>query len=87
MSSAWAKGSTRAWRRIRALVLARDGHRCRLQLPDVCTGRATHAHHTVGKAVTGDDPTFLVAACAACNGRTGDPRGKPDPPPRPRTRW
>lgn len=31
MSRAWKVGSTRAWRRIRAAVLDRDGHRCQLQ--------------------------------------------------------
>lgn len=93
MSRSWVGGSTRAWRRVRAHVLARDGHRCRLRLPGVCTALATHVHHTHGRAVTGDDPDYLVAACAPCNLKIGDP-AKPrrperpsDPDPRPRTRW
>ena len=86
MSEGWAGGSTRAWRRTRAAVLARDGYRCRLKL-DVCVGVATHAHHTRGKAY-GDDPRFLVAACAPCNLKTGDPtRAKGDPPCSPVTQW
>ncbi|HEU4425189.1 MAG TPA: hypothetical protein VFR67_21885 [Pilimelia sp.] len=93
MSGSWAGGSTRAWRRIRAHVLARDGHHCRLRLPGVCTGAATHVHHTHGRAATGDDQAYLVAACAPCNLKIGDPskpRGpgrRPGPEPEPRTRW
>lgn len=30
MSAAWAGGSTRAWRRLRAAVLERDGGRCQV---------------------------------------------------------
>jgi 5-methylcytosine-specific restriction endonuclease McrA len=86
MSKSWASGSTRAWRKVRARVLARDGYRCRLQLPGVCTGRASHVHHLHGKA-RGDDPAYLVAACAACNLKVGDPTKAPDPPCRPVTRW
>jgi hypothetical protein len=32
MSMAWSKGSTAAWRRIRAAVLDRDSQRCRVRL-------------------------------------------------------
>lgn len=84
MSEAWSGGSTRAWRRVRALVLLRDGYRCRLALPG-CTGEATDAHHTLGRAVTGDDPRWVVAACHRCNLKMGEP--VPDPAPRPLTRW
>jgi 5-methylcytosine-specific restriction endonuclease McrA len=86
MSEQWKRGSTRAWRRVRAAVLVRDGHRCQLRLPEVCTGRATHVHHTLGRAVTGDDPAHLVASCGPCNLTTGDPRAA-DPPPRPAAWW
>lgn len=89
MSKAWSKGSTRAWRRIRARVLARDGYRCRINL-DGCTGLeaggATHVHHTVGRAVSGDDPRYLVAACEWCNLKTGDP-GRHEPTPKYVSRW
>ncbi len=73
MSTAWAKGSTRAWRRLRARILHRDAYTCQLKLPGVCTGQATQVHHTVGRAISGDDPAYLVAACAPCNLKTGQP--------------
>lgn len=85
MSQRWAGGSTRQWRRVRALVLARDGHRCRLRLPG-CTTRANHVHHTVAREVVGDDPAHLLAACASCNLKAGDP-AKNDPTPRPASWW
>lgn len=97
MSRAWAGGSTRHWReRVRPLVLARDGYRCQLRCPGEwpvrggmarCLGVADCVHHTRGKAVTGDDLCYLVAACTPCNQHVGDPRGVPDPQPRPVTRW
>lgn len=80
------KGSTRAWRTTRARVLARDGYRCRLRL-DVCTDRATCVHHTRGRSVTGDDPRYLVAACAPCNLQVGDPTKTADPPNEGVTKW
>lgn len=85
MSKGWAGGSTRAWRHTRAIVLARDGHTCQLKL-EGCTGTATHVHHTVGREIAGDNTAHLVASCAHCNLKTGDPRGN-DPQPTPRTRW
>src|SRR5689334_16955710 len=104
MSNAWARGSTKRWRVIRAMVLARDGYRCRAhadgwcaraQARDhVCAGRAPlrgrhagHAHHTMSRSVTGDDPAYIVAACAPCNLAIGDPLRVPDPPVNPITRW
>lgn len=44
-------------------------------------------HHTHGKAVTGDDPRYLVAACEACNLHIGDPTQHDDPPNKAVTRW
>jgi len=86
MSKSWAKGSDRRWRRLRFRVLARDGYRCQLQL-EGCTTRANHVHHTLGRTVTGDNPDHLVAACASCNLKVGDPTRAADPAPRARTRW
>jgi len=85
MSTAWASGSTAEWRRVRADVLKRDGYRCRLKL-DGCTTVAEHVHHTLGREVSGDNPAHLLAACASCNQRAGDPR-RADAEPAPRTRW
>jgi hypothetical protein len=77
-------------------VLARDGYRCRVQVPGVCIGAAPlhaygdvpsgHVHHVFGKAA-GDDPAYMVASCQPCNLHVGDPTRKPDPDPRPMTRW
>lgn len=85
MSRSWAGGSTWAWRKTRAKVLARDGYRCQLGLPG-CTGKATEVHHKQGREATGDDPEHLVAACQNCNLKVGDPR-RHDPKPDPRRQW
>lgn len=84
MSKAWAQGSTRTWRRLRAAVLARDGGRCRLGLPG-CTVIADCVHHTIGRKVSGDDPAHLVSACTSCNLAVGEPKG--DPEPKRATQW
>lgn len=86
VSKGWAGGSTRAWRRTRALVLQRDRNLCQLRLAG-CTGIATCAHHTRGRAATGDDHRFLVAACDSCNLKIGDPTKHADPPNQGVTRW
>jgi 5-methylcytosine-specific restriction endonuclease McrA len=86
VSKGWAGGSTRQWRRVRALVLVRDGFACQLKL-DVCTSQATCVHHTAGRSVTGDDPTYLVASCAPCNLKLGDPTKGASPQARKITRW
>lgn len=84
MSRSWAGGSTKAWRKLRAQILERDGHRCQVRLPG-CTDVATHAHHTMGRDRTGDDPRYIVASCEHCNLTTGQPALAPDP--LPRTAW
>lgn len=71
---------------MRAAVLARDRYLCRVQL-DVCTEAATCVHHTKGRGVTGDDPRYLVASCAPCNLKIGDPTRGADPPNEGVTRW
>jgi len=90
MSKSWAGNKGRAWRRIRRRVLdenqrTNDG-RCTLELPGVCAGQADTVHHTLGRAVTGDDPRYLVAVCKACNLKVGEPR-RSSPPHRPVTSW
>lgn len=89
MSQWWQGGSTRAWRKIRARVLHRDGYQCQLRLAG-CTRtaplRGGHVHHTHGKKY-GDDPRFLVAACRNCNLKLGNPDRTTDPPNRTVTKW
>lgn len=104
MSSNWQSGSTSAWRRLRAAILARDHYRCRAHTegwcnkpgvkPHTCTIKAHlggphagHAHHTLGKAITGDNPAHIIAACRACNLAIGDPTQGGDPPGRSATQW
>lgn len=86
MSRAWAKGSTTAWRKVRAIVLARDHYVCKLKVAGVCTTKATHVHHTIAREIAGDDPKHLLASCEACNLHVGDPR-RHDPPPRVNAWW
>lgn len=90
MSRSWARGSTSAWRRLRARVLrdnllTNDG-RCTLAIDGVCTGQADSVHHTLGRAITGDDLRYLAAVCAACNLHVGEPR-RSSPDPKPVTKW
>jgi 5-methylcytosine-specific restriction endonuclease McrA len=84
MSKAWAKGSTRAWRKTRLRILARDGWLCQIKGP-TCTTRATQVHHVLGKGVSERDE-HLLSACQPCNNAIGSPVGR-DPEPTPRTRW
>ena len=86
MSRSWAGGSTWAWRQLRTHILDRDQHTCQIRLTG-CLGQATHVHHTKGRAITGDDPRYLVAACAPCNLTLGDPTRRCDPRPTPVTTW
>jgi len=89
MSKAWrtpTPGGTRAWRKKREQILARDSWLCQLKLPDVCKYRADCVHHTLGRTVSGDDEAHLVAACTPCNLKIGDPR-KLDPEPLRRYSW
>jgi hypothetical protein len=82
-------GGYRAYRRLRAQVLARDGFRCGLGpmraergANDVCVHRATQAHHLDG-VKAGHDPQRMIASCKPCNIAEGDPtqqRGGSDPP-------
>src|SRR4051812_6468243 len=57
-----------AWRAIRLMVLARDGHRCQIRGAK-CKGRATHVDHIINVDDGGArlDPSNLRAACASCN--------------------
>lgn len=77
MSRIWTTGSTRRWRRIRAHVLDRDHHTCQVRVRTLCTDIATVAHHTRGRAITGDDPDHIVASCEPCNLHIGEPATHP----------
>lgn len=97
MSRSWEGGSTRAWRKTRARVLAANpGGRCRVDVgqgctrhgrrcPNVCTGTATCVHHVNGKRA-GDRAENLLPSCRACNLHVGDPLHA-RPAAQPRTRW
>jgi 5-methylcytosine-specific restriction endonuclease McrA len=60
--------STPEWRRLRRLILDRDGNLCRIGGP-TCTRYATCVDHIVARADGGDcwDPANLRAACRPCN--------------------
>ena len=67
-------GSSRAWRKVRAHVLDRDGHTCQIGWPG-CTVHATHVDHIVPVVHGGTDGEHnLRAACARCNLSRGDGR-------------
>ena len=65
----WAgrRVNTRAWRRVRARVLYRDGYRCRMV--EGCDAHADTVDHVTPLALGGAmyDPANLRAACAAHN--------------------
>lgn len=66
-----AAGSTRAWRRVRLLVLERDGWRCQLPADagaGLCLAWASHVDHITARVHGGTDaPANLRAACARHN--------------------
>lgn len=90
-SKAWQGANSRAWRKLRASVLAANveqhGGACQIALKGswitqrghvkACLGVADCVHHTIGRARSGDDPAHLVAACRNCNEKIGDPMAKP----------
>jgi 5-methylcytosine-specific restriction protein A len=58
-----------AWRKVRAFVLARDNHTCRLVLPG-CWTTADIADHVIARSEGGsDDPANLRAVCRGCHNR------------------
>jgi len=62
-----------AWRKVRALVLRRDGWLCQLRLPG-CKTRASQVDHIIPLADGGPrlDPSNLRAACKPCNVSAGN---------------
>lgn len=83
MSASWkANPIDSRWRRVRLLILQRDGYLCAIKGPK-CTGTATTVDHILGRGVS-EDPKDLRSACKACNYGT---RPLSDPAPEPRTKW
>lgn len=65
------RGSTRAWRKLRDEVLARDGWECY-----ICKGVANQVDHLIPKAKGGQDTLENTAAiCQACNLKKSDKSG------------
>lgn len=73
MAQGWRgrRVNTRQWRRVRAVVLARDGWVCRMV--EGCETRATTVDHVVPLVKGGAmyEPSNLRAACAAHNSSAG----------------
>lgn len=72
MSAGWRGGSTREWRRLRRLVLDRDGYRCqvRVEFGEVCGAVASTVGHLDALSEGGQkitDPSRLRAECMAHN--------------------
>lgn len=81
MSRSWAGGSTTAWRRLRAYVLARDGYICQVRM-DCCTHHADQVDHIIPRSAGGEDTEQNCrAACRACNlaRRTAAAQYEPEP--------
>ena len=56
------------WSKTRALVLARDRHRCQLAIPGICTTTATEVDHIRPRAIGGDDGMEnLRSVCHRCH--------------------
>lgn len=93
VSLSWAGGSSRRWRVIRLRVLNRDLWICRLCKRPIQPGlprehpMSATVHHTLGRAISGDDERYLVAAHRKCNLDVGEPQAHADPEPRSVTRW
>lgn len=70
-SALTSAGSTRSWRRLRRLILARDGYSCRVPVDGtdrLCGAYATHVDHITRRRDGGTDhPDNLRAACRDCN--------------------
>ena len=62
---------TGRWKRIRLVVLQRDGYECQIQGP-TCTQTANTVDHILPHALGGDDSFVnLRAACKSCNSVAG----------------
>jgi 5-methylcytosine-specific restriction endonuclease McrA len=72
MAGADPRLSSGAWRRLRLLILDRDGWRCQIAGPH-CSKFATTVDHIVARVDSGDcwAPSNLRAACRRCNSAGG----------------
>jgi len=73
------KAYNSTWRKVRRIVLERDGHRCLVGM-EGCSGVATQVDHVIPLAFGGQpyELTNLRASCASCNsGRSNKLRRKP----------
>lgn len=61
-----------AWRKLRLVILARDGYECQMR-GDKCTGAGDCVDHIVPVSQGGDffSPSNLRAACTPCNAAGG----------------
>lgn len=76
------RGGSSAWRRLRLLILERDGYRCQIPLHDgrLCSAPATHVDHIVPRKYGGTEAVSnLRAACQPCNLKRGPGRAPVDP--------
>lgn len=79
--------TSRAWRKLAALIKARDNYRCQIRGPR-CTGLATTVDHIVERDAGGtDDPSNLRAACNPCNSSRGASYGNAKRKPARRPGW
>ncbi len=78
-----------AWRRVRRVVLEREGYRCRIGGPR-CTLDADQVDHIISWRLGGSalDPENLRAACSHCNAVLGGQLGGSKPSVRrPSSEW
>ena len=71
--------SSSSWRRVRLVVLERDGWVCQIRASG-CTLAAEHVDHIVPRGLGGHSlaPSNLRAACAKCNLGRPSPRVRAD---------
>jgi ATP-dependent DNA helicase RecQ len=67
MSASRSDTAEQHWRTVRAVVLARDGSRCK-ECGEHCPRGEADVHHLVPRAAGGeDDPANLITLCDACH--------------------
>jgi hypothetical protein len=91
MSKAWHEaGNYRTFQRVKARILLanllENEGRCTLAIEGTCTGQAETAHHVTSRTEVGDDPSYMVASCQACNQKINNP-GRRSPPSKQVSNW